>query len=225
MDLPNFEWAGTYIYLTLFDSEYLKIDSRGNYSYCLRLCGMLAATNYGKATWRDQTLFLAHVLPLKRLVPESLVPVRWGGSHYLVHERRMIGFCNDFNLGRYPDGFLRQSDREKPYEGWPEVPKRFEAYLLKKPIEAEVAGVEGTAPEEGQAVNINAGIRSGLLPGMRMVQTVREGMYFEIEITRLSEDHACGIIKTYFPQLTNNVPLSGIKVSTRDPWGLRKSPP
>lgn len=115
-----------------------------------------------------------------------LVPIRWGDRRYLIPETEMIAFCNHVNSGS--DRQLRDAlfcahvdDRKKKTSGIPKVPPQYQPYLLKSPIEAEVAWVGKTAVVERKElwppgryrvteIRLNRGKADGLLPGMELLR-------------------------------------------------------
>lgn len=111
-----------------------------------------------------------------------LIPIRWGDCRYLIPENEMIDFCNHINSGSQHVSraarFLRHVDdgKKKSY-GTPRVPSKYQPYLLKEPIEAEITWIGKTdilekddkwPPGRYQVteVRLNRGREQGLLPGM-----------------------------------------------------------
>jgi hypothetical protein len=113
-----------------------------------------------------------------------LVPVRWGERRYLIPENEMIAFCNHVNSGS--DGQHRNAlfcahcdDRKRKTSGVPSVPTKYQPYLLKNPIETEIAWVGKTAVVERNElwppgkyrvteIRLNQGKEAGVLPGMEL---------------------------------------------------------
>ncbi|MCY2989929.1 MAG: hypothetical protein NTY19_18965 [Planctomycetota bacterium] len=113
-----------------------------------------------------------------------LVPIRWGDRRYLIPENEMIDFCNHINSGSQNVSraarFLRHvDDRDKKTAGIPKVPPRYQTYLLKEPVDAEVTWIGKTVILERKdrwppgkhrvtKVRLNRGKGDGLLPGMEL---------------------------------------------------------
>jgi len=154
----------------------LVINSTGTFTYhaagCVRTYadikardfmrnGMLVLTSEGSAS---ETPFL---------------PVRWGDRLYLIDPDGIVGFANAVNAGHEPrmkaQGvfYLRNGDWNKPVTGGPRLPAAYREYLLAKPIEAEVLGMD----DEGN-VELSAGRRQGLLPGMKLLSRGTEDDFF-----------------------------------------------
>jgi len=141
--------------------------------------------NYGAVSFENGLVRINPVFPntwegLGGIAVEFL-PVAWGERHYLVPPDEIVGFCNDINYGREPrsspNGFslLRRGDEEIAVTGHPDLPEKYRAYILEKPVMATVisVGESGTETDKYTTYNlttatISAGSNQGLLPGMRM---------------------------------------------------------
>jgi hypothetical protein len=113
-----------------------------------------------------------------------LVPIRWGDCRYLIPDNEMIDFCNHINSGsQYVSRaarFLRHvDDRDKKTSGVPKIPPKYQTYLLKVPLDAEVIWIGETVILERKdrwppgkhrvtRVRLNRGKGDGLLPGMTL---------------------------------------------------------
>ena len=113
-----------------------------------------------------------------------LIPIRWGDRRYLIPEDEMVDFCNHINSGSQSISraarFLRHvDDREKKSRGIPKVPPKYQPYLLREPIDAEVVWIGKTAILERNdrwppgkhrvtKVQLNRGKTDGLLPGIEL---------------------------------------------------------
>ena len=112
-----------------------------------------------------------------------LVPIRWGDRRYLIPANEMIAFCNHVNSGsdrqRRNALFCVHVDDGKKTSDIPKVPPQYRPYLLKGPIEAEVAWVGKTALVERKElwppgryrvteIRLNRGKAAELLPGMEL---------------------------------------------------------
>ena len=112
--------------------------------------------------------------PVKRQIPESLrktptrfLPVTWGRRTYLLSDDEIPEFCNSVNLKSEPrsrpDGefYLRAGDWNEPVENAPTFPPEWAAYLLTKPVTAEL--IEMVDARTGK---LNVGEQAGIRPGM-----------------------------------------------------------
>ena len=75
--------------------------------------------------------------------PTDFVVVRWGDRLYLIPKEDGKRFCNEVKLGREPRSnlhgrfYLRRGDCDKKVTGLPTVPKEWESWLQKQPLERE----------------------------------------------------------------------------------------
>jgi hypothetical protein len=79
----------------------------------------------------------------------DLIPVRWGERQYLVTEGSKKAFCNGVNIGLMSatsHAYLRREDKGKKVTGLPIVPKEWEQFLLKKPLEGKIIEVFDGSP-------------------------------------------------------------------------------
>jgi predicted metal-dependent hydrolase len=212
----------------------------------------LGDQNYGEAIWEEGCLKLSPSLSLVSYTPLSkeFVPIRWDYLVYLVPADGIIDFCNTVNRGNGDSSyigrgtfFLRdagkiwqdamqkvQAGEERPKPtGKPEVPEKFKAYLLEKPIDGEVIAVGETREvserkygmdwkSKKSTVTINKGSRDGLLPGMELHQTQRtekSSRLFTVKLTKIAETESEGIVET---NLDEAIPQVGWSVSTCVRW-------
>ena len=145
----------------------LVVKPAGSFSFQAAGCLRTYADVTAKALLRNGMLVLAS----DRASAESrFLPVRWGDRLYLIEPERIVGFANAVNAGHEPRAkaqgafFLRQGDWNKPVTGAPRLPTMVRAYLLDRPIEARVLRVL----DEEENLELNAGRRQGLLPGMKL---------------------------------------------------------
>jgi hypothetical protein len=103
-------------------------------------------------------------------LPLNLAAVRWAGRLYLVPEQEGARFAAWVTRGWEPRGnahgwfLLRESDWNKPVRGLPEVPERWQKWLLKSPVEANV-----TRALERHRAEIGAGSNQKVQPGMLLI--------------------------------------------------------
>jgi hypothetical protein len=162
----------------------LSLAPENGFVFTWNGCLGLYDLNYGSVAFTNGTLKLQFKYPNNRegfegIAPE-LLPVRWGGRHYLIAADRLIDFTNAINAGTEPSslfggrsgGFLlKRGDEEKPVSGQPTLPPQHMSYLLKEPIQASIARVDETRIEQTRRVTevtINVGSTDGLKPGMEL---------------------------------------------------------
>lgn len=147
----------------------LVIKPTGRFTYHAAGCLRTYADTSAQALLRNGLLVLVSG---KAESPDSgrFLPVRWGGRLYLLEPERIIGFANAVNAGHEPRSkaqgvfYLRSGDWSKPVSGAPRLPAMYRNYLLAKPIEAGILRVS----DEEETVELDAGRRRGLLPGMKL---------------------------------------------------------
>lgn len=116
--------------------------------------------------------------------------IQWGARRYLVEEAEMMKFVNAVNLAWEPrktitGGYLlRRDDWSRPATGLPEIPAEWRKYLLRTPISATVTSVTGGAGE------INVGRRKGILPGVRLMASAKDGGWFDVTVISVTPDSA-----------------------------------
>ena len=107
-----------------------------------------------------------------RDVIRRYVPVRWGERLYLLHDDEGADFCAAIHRGWEPTKdqcglfYLREGDWRKPAPGRPELPGRFQGFLLSSPLEAKIARIL----DNGAAV-VDAGSEDGFRVGMFLIAT------------------------------------------------------
>ena len=145
----------------------LAVKPAGSFSFQAAGCLRTYADVNAKANLRNGML----VLERNRAAAEArFLPVRWGDRLYLIEPERIVSFVNAVNAGHEPrvkaQGafFLRQGDWNKPVTGGPRLPVMYRGYLLDKPVEARILRVIG----KEENLELGAGRRQGLLPGMKL---------------------------------------------------------
>lgn len=168
----------------------LAIAPKAGVVYWCHGCFGLYEVNYGPFQEKDGRIHLA--IEEKRTEDTGnsgglypvLIPIRWGDRRYLIPEDEMIDFCNHINSGsqsvsRTARFLWHVDDREKKSRGIPKVPPKYQPYLLKEPISAEVVWIGKTAilerndrwpPGRHRVTNVrlNRGKTDGLLRGMEL---------------------------------------------------------
>src|SRR5262249_8825090 len=137
--------------------------------------GMRESANYGTAALQDGALSLSPELTRTDAtvyqIDRTLVPVLWGQKHYLVWSNRVINFCyavaNANNAPEVDAFFLKDSDREKPRNGLPNVPAQYRKYLVAKPIIATISEIKPSPQPWIKEFTLNVGIADGVVPEMK----------------------------------------------------------
>jgi hypothetical protein len=243
--LGKHPWAGEYYQGDgLGANVYLSIAPKAGYVYEWRGCVGLYDRNYGTVAEKDGRLRVSFMLPRTQNerfgVAEELVQVAWGERKYLVPTIEFVAFCNEVNRGREPRDemhgfcFLRRGDDKKKVTGLPSIPKEFEPYLLKTPIETEIVAVGKpvSKPMDNCMVHVvfnvtlKHGKRAGLLPGMELRVVRPENVYDDVQVKSAENDKAEGVISQYnfkrsarpLAEIAEKTPAVGWKLSTRDSW-------
>ena len=145
----------------------LVINSTGRFTYHAAGCVRTYADVKARDFMRNGMLVLTSEGPASEA---RFLPVRWGDRLYLIDPVGIVGFANAVNAGHEPrmkaQGvfYLRNGDWNKPVTGGPKLPVAYREYLLAKPVETRVRRI---LDEEGN-VELAAGARQGLLPGMKL---------------------------------------------------------
>jgi hypothetical protein len=228
-------WAGEYYEGDgLGVNVYLSIAPQAGYVFEWHGCLGLYDRNFGAVGVKEGKLHLTFTFPNERKgfqgIAEELIPIAWGDRSYLIPAGDVVGFCNEVNDGSEPRNglhgyyLLRKGDGAKNVTGLPAVPKEFEPYLLKRPIETEIVGVEKvrSASEKGEVVRadvnvtVRHGKKTGLLPGMKLYVTDPEDLVESIIIKKVEQEKSEGVMSSFGPM--KKVPKIGWKLSTRCPW-------
>jgi hypothetical protein len=150
----------------------LEIMPDGRFSFTWRGCLGLYAASDGRAKLVNGRLILKPENPSREDqfgVATEYIPVRWGKRRYLISRDQMKSFCNDVNLGSEPRRglhglfYLRVGDQAQKVTGRPNVPRDWEAFLLKAPVRAKVIKVLA----DGSA-QVDCGVESGVCKGMAL---------------------------------------------------------
>jgi type II secretory pathway pseudopilin PulG len=78
-----------------------------------------------------------------KIADSRFIPVHWGDRWYLVPNEAGEAFCDDVKRGREPRKnvhghfYLREGDFKKKVSGLPTVPKEWETWFQKTPIEQQ----------------------------------------------------------------------------------------
>jgi hypothetical protein len=160
---------------------------------------------------------------LRELMRNDFVPVRWGDRRYLIPEKERLVFCSIVNQGDVPKYMrsgpfsLRDTNRGKPPEGRPEVPREWASFLLPKPV-------TGTITEllENQVAIMDVGAKDGLKAGMVFVREKNEPFSREAPIKVLFTEADRSFVRISTPN-TGPLPSSSASdlfFSPSKPLGL-----
>jgi len=233
--LTGHEWAGTYYEGDgLGVNISLDIAPKSGYLFEWHGCLGLYDRNCGAVTASNGRLRLSFTFANKREgfqgIAEEFVPIPWGDRKYLVPSDQVAGFCNHVNAGLEPRndlhgcGLIRLGDERKKVTGFPSVPREFTAYLLSKPVEAEIIAVRackirptcGTQQLKETLVVLGAGKVDGLLPGMELYVSKPDNIGETVEIAGIDENKSEGVMIQIGEDEPG--PQIGWKLSTRPPW-------
>ena len=166
-------WAGEY-------SSGLALAPLAGFVLELGGCQGPDERNFGRVVPTADGLELVHELPNvfwgRTSLPTRLIPVAWGGRHYLAAPEQMDEFCARVNSGweprRDPSGwpaFLRLGDEQIEVTGLPDVPAEYRSRLRSVPIVAHITWV-GPTSDSGftTEAEIDAGTEQGVTVGLEM---------------------------------------------------------
>jgi len=190
--------------------------------------------NYGPVSVADKKLQLSFTFPNTRegfqgLSPE-LIPVSWGQRRYLVPPDRIVDFCNSVNAGNEPRKgiyglhLLRRGDEKKSVQGWPNIPREFDRYLLKQAISTEIVAVGAVQTRPSAAdwkfkdtrVTLKGGEDLGLRKGMELHVTAPDDVVESISVREVKEHTSEGVMTGIGVETPN--PKVGWKLSTQPRW-------
>lgn len=237
-ELQDHPWAGSYysgigtglnLTLTLAPKNGFVLVDRG--------CMGVTSRNYGEVTMMDKGLLRLTFAFENRYnhwgVAAKLLPVPWGERRYLISPDDMVDFCNKINSELEPredlwsSPFLRPGDEKKPVTGYPKLPKKYQGFLLKEPIEAEIIAVHET--ETGKPcgefnlfyrtkVDLNVGrsqkVFRGMSFGIRTPQHARLGITV-VRVVNVGERNSQACVGHATELLR---PEIGWSLTTGNPW-------
>lgn len=229
----NNEWAGDYSFGSEGEGTYERVvrwdTATGFVALGIATCyPMLMEARWGQVTFSMNSLVFqpaAEVVaqsvapvsssscrPFLRFLADKFVPVKWGQAHYLVPERQLAAFCQDYvaGLGVYSDPknepfvlplVKREELGRKLEQGLPVLPERY-GHLVRVPIEAQITAIvrrtlKPEKPDSLAELNLLVRLNAGRLQG------VRRGMVFKayygdrwdsIEIAWIGERTALGTV-------------------------------
>lgn len=197
--MPADEWAGSYV-LEDGPTSGAQFDwsPQNGFLVWWYTCshGARDQINFGTVTFRDNVL---HVVPTFKdegakvyPIPLELVPVKWGEQHYLVPLDQLIAFCYAArNAGRSPElnaFFIKQSDRESPRPGQPQVPEAYKKYFTGKPIQATIVDLK--SQQSSNTLTLDAGRIEGIVPGMKFFALTPRNVFMAVEVTDVTDHNA-----------------------------------
>lgn len=189
-----------------FDAPRIQIAPESGFAYSTPGLGGYGV-NFGSVDRvENRTIYLDLALDpaYNDSMSTTMCVIDWGRLRFLVPSTQVIPFCNDINHGSFPYGFLRNEQWAGPYlyprrplpHYAPELPARYQPFLLERQIRAKVLTIEepeliGSYPmgQDKYLVvgEIDAGRSSGLLPGMSLKPL---GGREELEVFQLQDGRA-----------------------------------
>lgn len=231
-------WSGTYSEKAGRDSHReILISPQNNFVYSFRGGLGLYAMAYGRARKENERIILTieyeyRVDELKKLSDEFYF-IRWKDRYYLISCIGIIQFCNEVNSGGHVLGLfktdLRDTENKKEL---PVVPRKYDSYILKSPLEASILFAGKTTQKKNRysswretSVILDMGEKDGLRKGMKLfVYDPPPGLLSfetrELTIFELDSDQSKGILEQNVlkgPRKKQSTPRKGWKVSTRHP--------
>jgi len=238
--LANHDWAGEYYHGDgLGVNVTLLLAPESGFVFEWHGCLGLYDRNYGAVSETDGRIRLAFTFENKREgfqgIAGELIPIPWGPRRYLVPADDVVGFCNAVNEGSEPRKdahgryLLRKGDAKRKVLGFPSVPQGFKAYLLKRPIEAEIlaVGKPATRPSafewkfKDTPVTLNVGKDHGLLPGMELHVVKPDNIFESVRITKVEDEKSEGVMTQI--GAGKKGPRVGWRLSTRFRWNAEKN--
>ncbi len=226
--LGEHEWAGAY-YLGdgLGVNVSLSLAPESGFVFEWRGCLGLYDRNFGPVEFANGLVKLHPRFPNTRKgfqgIATELLPIRWGNRRYLVPPDDVIEFCNAVNSGLVEGRFLLKEGHEQlKVSGIPDVPDKYQDYLLATPITASVtvAGESSTAPgsisRRTSEVTLNAGKTAGVLPGMEFHVIDPDDIFRSAIVDEVQQDSSTAKFTSLFED--EPLPMVGWKLSTRLRW-------
>lgn len=236
--LPKHAWAGSYYQGDgLGENVSFILAPKNGYVFEWHGCMGLYDRNYGNVTVNQESLKLSFTYPNVRQgfqgIADEFLSVSWGDRTYLIPKNDVIGFCNDVNSGDEPRQrahgrfLLRDGDESIAVTGTPELPAKYNAYLLKHPIEAQIVeiGAKTTRPSVCEwnfidtEIVLNVGINGGILPGMELHVVDPDDVVQTIEIRTVAKSQCTGVM-TQMDDEDEQIQV-GWKLSTRPSWNAQ----
>jgi hypothetical protein len=233
--LGDHEWAGQYYFGDgLGVNISLSLAPTSGYLFEWHGCLGLYDRNYGAVTHERDRVRLQFTFPNKQQgfqgISSEFLPVRWGARHYLIPIRGMVDFCNAVNDGSESHGrtssrfLLRRGDEQIRVSGFPGVPPEYRAYLLAKPVSAQIVSVGKyvTRPSivdfkfKDTPVTLDKGTNHGLRVGMELHVVAPGNAIESVKITKEEPDRCEGLMTQMGEHEAG--PKVGWKLSTRAPW-------
>ncbi|HEX4946952.1 MAG TPA: hypothetical protein VFZ34_09820 [Blastocatellia bacterium] len=221
------EWIGSYHleYAELHDTHLHLAPKNGVFLLGTYSCQQaITAINYGTVVFslsqiklipELNSIYAGHSHHGTGVLPASLIPVRWGGAHYLISENELELFCNDYVAGRgiykddekrlYPRVFIKVSEENTRRWNLPKLPAKY-SHLVKSPISARVLSIgksrlkitaaDSHADEIETSIVINVGAKDGVAHFMSF-RLVGSEFPEEFKITRVRKSSSVGVLVGY----------------------------
>lgn len=236
---PAHPWAGIY---HGFGGIYLAPSGRycAVTHYCISPfvsgdCGKIRVEGDRIATsgWRRPRSSNSHGPPYLR--------VAWGGRRYLVPESAILDFVNNVNAAAEPvyeggpsasAAYLRSGDSEILVTGQPELPEKYRALLLPKPLMTTAVEIAertnvitriGDYEDEdcGAEARFDAGASSGVFIGMKL-HAQSGDVHADVVVKEVAAASSSGRVKQFDCDKSDPLP-PGTRFASRPPWRLNVS--
>lgn len=221
------EWSGIYVlqHTEIMSTVFRWSPSIGFVGLGTESCGaIMSDISYGDVTWSANSLRLfptpnlnldksRKFMPIH--LPTELVPIKWGGAHYLVSLSELKAFCDDYVAGlgthrnTYVRPFIKVDDENENELSKPLLPKKY-AKLAKRPVVAKVRALRNyhlikksrnSNSHMDTEVVLNVGKKSGVKKGMSFIifDLVEDPQVFsrDLEIIDVNETSSIGIFSRY----------------------------
>jgi len=205
----------------------LDLAPRSGFVFTWHGCLGLYDLNYGKVEETGGRVKLVFRFPNDQKgfqgIASELIPVLWGERHYLIPPDRVVDFTNAINAGFEPRSglhgrfLLNGGDELKPVRAKPNIPSQYSAYLLERPIEAEISSVKESRVEDSERITnvvLNVGTAQGVKAGMEFWVHAPERLYGNAQITDVGSTQSIATLKMFEADCKSHVPSLGWKLST-----------
>jgi hypothetical protein len=221
-------WAGNYYYSDgLGVNVELSLAPKSGFAFTWNGCLGPYDMNYGDVVEANGKIRLVPKLPNERKPFEGIatefLPIVWGDRHYLIAADEVVEFANAVNAGFEPrEGMwgrflLRREDVSKSATGSPSLPLQYSDYLLKHPIDAQIASIKNSRIKKSErftTVLLNVGAPQGVKKGMEFYLYVPSGLYASATITDVNDTSSEAEISQCCDDKAGP-PAVGWKLSTR----------
>ena len=145
--------------------------------------------------------------------------IPWGKRTYLIADEQMISFCNSVNSGfderRIATGryYIKRGGMDHSVKGYPVVPRKYNDYILKRPIAGFISRTRTTGKGRMRVVEaqVTVGKSNGLKKGMELYTSFNYG-FCTLYLIKIGEDSSVVRVREFSDE---RMPEVGTKISTR----------